>query len=190
MPLYFIYPIYTGTLAILTFVVVPRREIQRLGIYAIFFGGVFDIFNIILFTKVIGIGGYINFRPFGAFGIPFFPPMAWTAYFILFIYMLPKRSPWKYLFPSVAAGYSTFFSHVLQELGIFKWNWGSPLFHFLIFIVWHYAVWWAYSKVSQNSTELSSKPKHSFRIKRPPSPAFAKKPKLKKLINLKRLKHW
>ena len=166
LPLYLIYAIYTGTLALLTFILVPRKEIRRLGVYAVFFGAVTDVFNILLFTKVLGIGGYINFQPFGAFGIPFFPPIAWTAYFIIYLYMLPKETPWKYLFPAVAAGYSTFFSHVLQSMGIFKWSFGGPVFHSVIFFTWHYTVWWAYFRISGEKKAIPL-PKHYFHVRQP-----------------------
>jgi hypothetical protein len=146
MQTHFIYPIYTSILIVLLFVLVPRKEIRRLAFYGVLFGAVADVFFIIL-IGIIDLGKYLNFKYFGAFGIPFFPPVAWTAYFILYMYILPKAKPWKYLYPIVASCYSVFFSNVLQALDIIKWNYGNPILPWLfIYAPWHIGVTWAYFK--------------------------------------------
>ncbi len=90
MPVFFIYPIYTLALVFLVFFIVPRKEIRILASYSIFLGGIIDICLIIIVTHLLGIGGYINYGPFGSFGMPFFPPISWVAYFTLFFYFLPR----------------------------------------------------------------------------------------------------
>ena len=183
MPEHFIYPIYTGILALLAFALVPRKEIRRLGIYAIVFGGLVDVLAILLFTKVLGMGGYINFKYFGAFGIPLFPPIAWTAYYILFLYFMPQNKPWKYIFPVIAGCFSLYFSYFLQEIGIFRWNYGSPVLHLLIiYLPWEFSVAWIYLRTIKGKTNKRRLPKHYFAV---PAPAMknkhAKRVKPKKL---------
>lgn len=179
MPKHFIYPIYTGTLVLLTFILVPRKEIRRLAIYAIVLGGVFDVLAIVLFTKVLGMGGYINFNPFGAFGIPLFPPIAWTAFFIMFLYILPRKKPWKYIFPIVAGTYSLYFSYILQALGIFKWNYGSPVIHLLIvYLPWECSVAWVYLRLTNVTSSKRLIPKLHFTV---PAPAKKKVHLIKKV---------
>lgn len=84
MPKYFITPIYTGILAILLVATVPKKEIHRLAIYGIIFGAILDILAII-FGRVAGLYGYINYGPLGIMGIPFFAPISWTIFFISWI---------------------------------------------------------------------------------------------------------
>jgi len=70
------------------------------------------------------------------------------------LYLLPKKRPWSYLFPAVASGYSIYFSNILQALGILKWNYGNPILPLLIvYIPWHFAVTWAYFKITDDAQE-------------------------------------
>lgn len=81
-PLYLIYIIYTFTLGILAFAVVPRSEIRRLSFLGIIYGAITDFCLIIIVTHLLGAGGYQNYYPFGFMGIPFFPLLAWFFYFL------------------------------------------------------------------------------------------------------------
>ena len=150
MPTYLVYPIYTTALLIATYALVPRQNIRDLLRYGILFGAITDAVMIILFTKIIGLGGYINFGPFGFKGIPFFPLIAWSAYYVLYLYMLPEEKPWVYIFPIVAAFFSLFFSNILQNLGIFVWNWGTVIIPLIIYLFWHITVTWIYIKVENH----------------------------------------
>ncbi|WP_407307013.1 hypothetical protein [Desulfosporosinus sp. SB140] len=149
MPTYFIYPIYTICMFIITYLLVPRQAIRYLLRYSIVFGFLTDMMMVILFTKIIGLGGYINFGPFCFKGIPFFPLIAWTIYYVLYLYLLPREKPWIYIFPIAAAFFSVLFSNVLQNLGIFVWNWGTLIIPLAIYLIWHTAVTWAYLKISK-----------------------------------------
>lgn len=147
MPKHLIYPLYTGMMAILTFALVPRGEIRRLALYGIIYGAVADVFFILL-VGVLRLGEYINYKHFGAFGLPFFPPIAWTFYFIMFLYILPANKPWNYLFPAIASGYAIYFSNILQNLGIFKWHYGNPFLPWLIvYAPWHFLTAWTYARI-------------------------------------------
>jgi len=147
MPEHFIYPIYTSILALIAVTLVPRQELKRLALPGILFGAVADIFYIKL-IGLIKMGEYINYKYFGAFGIPFFPPVAWTVYFIMFLYLLPREKPWVYIFPAIASCYSIYFSNILQALGIFKWNYGNPILPLiLIYATWHFGVTWVYLRI-------------------------------------------
>jgi hypothetical protein len=128
LSVHFIYPLYSGILAIILYCLVPRKSIRRLFIYGVIFGSIIDFAAVIVFTFFLGIGGYINYGPFGFMGIPFFPLIAWCCYFILYFYFLPNK-PYVYLYPIVAALYSTLFSNILQNIGIFKWILGDCLSH-------------------------------------------------------------
>ena len=150
MPKFFIYPIYTLALFLIVLAVVPIKKIQTLSFYAIFFGAIVEIALIFLLTKVIGVGGYKNFGPFGFLGVPFFTPIAWVAFFILFLYFLPKKRPWNYIYIFAAAGYSVLFSNVLKNLGIFSWNMGELVIPYILYLSWFSFFTWVYYKLTNN----------------------------------------
>ncbi|MBO8168277.1 MAG: hypothetical protein H0Z35_03710 [Thermoanaerobacteraceae bacterium] len=149
LPKYFIYIVYTGILALMLIAVIPRQDIKRLAIYGIIFGAVMDGVLIVLVSHILGLGGYLHYGPLGFMGIPLFPLFAWTAYFILYFYFLPEQKPFLYIYTLAAAAYSTLLSNVLENLGIFKWNYGRLLVPFIIYTLWHVAVTWAYGKLQR-----------------------------------------
>lgn len=149
LPLYSIYIIYTGILALVARVFVPLNQIRKLAFWGLIFGAVVDFFMIIIFSHILGAGGHKNYGPFTFMGIPFFPLLAWTFYFITYLYLLPKLKPYNYAFSIVTAGYSTLFSNILQNLDIFKWNYGRLVLPFFIYLFWNLSVTWTYQKFFQ-----------------------------------------
>lgn len=145
LPLYFIYLGYSVILALIMIVLVPRRDVHKLALLGIIYGAVIDIFWII-FIGLVGGGGYLNYGPLGFMSLPFIPPIAWTIYFILFLYFSPPKMPWNYLFSVIAAVYSVIFSNVLSNLGIFHWTFSKVFFPLGIYLVWHIFVTWSYTK--------------------------------------------
>jgi hypothetical protein len=127
------------------FVVIPRKDIHNLALLGIFYGAVIDIFWIIV-IRITGAGGYLNYGPLAFKGVPFMPPIAWTVFFIMFLFFLPGKKPWNYLFAAIAAGYSVFFSNVLSNLGIFHWTFSKVLFPFGLYLTWTLFVTWSYAK--------------------------------------------
>jgi len=146
LPLYFIYLIYTLPLGILVFAVIPRIEIRRLAFLGILYGAITDVFLILLVTHILKAGGYKNYYPFGFMGIPFFPPLAWVFYYILYLYFLPKNKPWNIIYLVAASGYTTMFSNILQNLNIFQWNYNRLFFPLFLYLTWNSLVTWTYIK--------------------------------------------
>ncbi|MHB9095745.1 MAG: hypothetical protein ACYC21_13850 [Eubacteriales bacterium] len=167
MEKYFIYPVYTGILGSIAAIMVPRQHMRRLAALAIVFGGAFDVAAILLLTKLLGVGGYLNFGPFGFIGIPLFPPIAWTIFFLMYFYILPDKKPWVYIFPFISAIFSIIFSNVLLNLGIFEWNYGRLVVPFLIYISWHSSVTWAYLKTTNNKYKTKDVYPNYWRISNP-----------------------
>lgn len=149
-----IYPIYMLALGALVYLTVPKHQIKKLAFWAVLFGASVNILAIMVFGKVFNVGGHINFMPFGFLGIPFFPPIAWTAYYLLFFYVIPRQKPWKWVFVLIASFYATFFSNVLVQLGILKWNYGRIVVPFLIYSSWHAAVTWAFFRFTEGATDF------------------------------------
>ncbi|MCK8828405.1 hypothetical protein MWH25_11775 [Natroniella acetigena] len=136
MPTYFVYPIYTGILALILFILVPRESIRELVFHGVVFGGIGDFLAILFYSHFLGVLDYINYGPFGLKGMPFFPILAWTIWFIMFFYFMPDNKTFRNIYMVTAAAYSTFFSNILVNLNIFKWNYSNIVLPFLIYISW------------------------------------------------------
>lgn len=171
---YLIYPIYTGLLALVVVTLIPRKEIRRLSFYAILFGGVFDIFAIGLYG-ILGMVEWVGYEPFGKFGIPFFVPLSWVAYFTIFFYFMPQNTPWKYIYPAITAGFNLLFALVLQELGIFQWHYSPLLLLGLVYLPWQYVSAWLFWRWEAGTTTRGL-PKHYLTV---PKPAMKKQEKRK-----------
>lgn len=133
-------------------ILIPRRYYRRLAWYGIFSGAVYDVFWILL-LKVIGAGGYQNYGPFGFLGIPFFPPIAWTIFFMMYLYLLPPKAWSRYLLAVIAAAYSVFFSNILENLRIFEWRFGRVLFPLVLYLTWFGSVTYIYSRIKKRRND-------------------------------------
>lgn len=147
METFWIYPIYTSILAIILISLVPRSVIKELAFYSILLGGVIDFFILETFSFIIKTIAYINYFPFGAGRTAFFPPIAWTIWFIMFFYLLPKNKFLRYIYIAIAAAYSTLFLNVLINLNIISWKYNKILFPLIIYIVWFSAAIWIKKKI-------------------------------------------
>lgn len=146
MPIHFTYPIYTAAIALAMVAIVPRHQIRLQAIYAITFGGVASVLIIFIYS-IINAFEWKNMGPFGYGDIAFFPPIAWTAYFVIYFYLLPRDEPWTYLFVLFAASYSTLFSNVLMNLEILEWNRGRILLPFFLYLSWFSVITWIYTRI-------------------------------------------
>lgn len=148
MPSYIIYILYTAAIAVIVLAMVPKNEIRRLAFYGVGFGALVDVLFVITLTHGFKAAGYFNFGPLAAFGIPFFPPIAWSFFFVAFLYFLPKQRPWNYAFSLLAAAFSTLFSNVLANLGIFGW-WkvGGLVIPYILYATWFTTVTYIYQNV-------------------------------------------
>lgn len=146
MPTFLIYPLYTGLLAILVIVLVPRQEIRKLLIYGLFFGAIIDV---LLILVVRFPAKYINYGPFGFMDLPFFPPMSWVIYYIIYFYFLPSNSAFRFIYVLTAASYSVIFSNVLMNLGIFQWNLGRVYVPMILYTTWLIISTWGYLRLKR-----------------------------------------
>jgi len=145
LPLYSIYLLYTSIIALVMILLIPRKDIKSLALLGVLYGSILDILWILVISFVGG-GGYLNYGPLGFIGIPFMPPISWTFFFIIFLFLLPRKKPWNYIFTLVASGYSVFFSNVLSNLGIFQWTFSKVIFPSGIYLTWFFFVTWSYNK--------------------------------------------
>lgn len=146
MPQYLITPLYTVIFALIVIAVIPKDEIKRLAVYGIIFGAVFNILTLLI-GSLTGRYGFINFEPLGISFIPFFPPISWTLFFMLYFYFMPQK-PLLYIYVVSAIFYGILFGNMITNLGIFKLS-NRLLLPLISFTIWFLAATWGYIRLSR-----------------------------------------
>lgn len=150
---------YTIGFAVILVALVPRREIRRLAIYGMIFGGLADIL-VVSFAHYIGEFRYINYEPFGLFGIHFMAPIAWTVFFMLYFYFLPSGTVYRYIYTVMGMLYSMMFCQTITKLGILSL--ANGLVDSIVpFVPWYLAATWGYSKLTEQERTAERRPQHS-----------------------------
>ena len=183
MPTYLKLPAYTAIFALVLIASVPRKEIRRLAIYGIIFGVITEIISLSL-GKILGIYEYIDFLPLGYWVFPFFAPISWAIYFVIYFYFLPKHKPLIYVYIASGIGYSIFFAQLLFNSGIMviypkflPYHYIRLIIPLIVFSIWFPYSTWGFLKLSSyfSSLKLSSFKRHnhlgSFRFILSPQPA-------------------
>ncbi|MHB1126796.1 MAG: hypothetical protein ACYC2T_07525 [Bacillota bacterium] len=196
MPTYLKIPMYTAVFALLVITVVPRKEIRRLAVYGIIFGAIMDVI-VLSGGQLLGTFEYINFSPLGFWFIPFFAPISWALFFILYFYFFPKNKLIMYVYVASGIGYSIFFAQLLFNTGIMAiyppnfipYNYFRIIAPVSVFLIWFPVSTWSFLKLSGYFESKPEKQK-SFRYNLSARPARkieteAKKIKLRKPVKLR-----
>ncbi|MDW7674017.1 MAG: hypothetical protein SCK28_05715 [Bacillota bacterium] len=149
MPIHFLHPILTAIFALLLVILVPRSEIRRLAIYGIIFGGLMDVLMLTI-GNLTGFFGWINFGPFGLSYLPFFAPISWSIYYIMYFYFLPRQKTLIYLFAASGIGMSILYTNVVINLGVFMSTVGRVIVPLITFIFWFSIATMGYFKLSEH----------------------------------------
>jgi hypothetical protein len=134
--------IYTAVFGIILVAVVPKKDIKRLFIYGLIFGGIFDIITVSL-ANLIGEFKYINYGPFGLMHIHFIAPLSWTIYFIIYFYFLPEKKLYRYIYTIAGTFYSIMFCQMITKLGVLKLAHGI-IDSIIPFVIWYPIATWGY----------------------------------------------
>lgn len=146
MPKYFLYPIITLLFSLILIAVVPKFEIRRLSIYGIIFGGIMDTL-VHLFGYVTGFFAWVNYGPFGFIAVHIFANVAWSIFFILYFYFLPKYKPLNYLFVCAGIFFSMVYYNLVINLGIL-YSQSRFLLPSLGFTFWFLVATWGFYKLN------------------------------------------
>lgn len=145
MEIYLLHPLHTIVFSIILIAVVPKDDIYRLSIYGIIFGGIMDIIMLTM-GKLTGLFGWINYGPFGFLGIPFFAPISWGIFYILFFYFLPSNKYLKYIYTLAAVSFSIIYTNVVINLNIF-WSYSKLVIPLIAFMIWFSIALWGSEKI-------------------------------------------
>jgi hypothetical protein len=144
--------IYTAIFGIILVNTVPKKEIRRLFIYGLIFGGVFDVL-FVSFANLIGEFKYINYEPFGLMGIHFMAPIAWTIFFIMYFYFIPEKRLYIYLYVATGTFYSILFCQMITKLGILTLAHGI-IDSIVPFVIWFPTATWGYFYLIKNDVKF------------------------------------
>ncbi len=148
MPIYFLHLILTAIFALILVLVVPRHEIKRLAVYGIIFGGLMD-FLMLTVGSLTGFFGWINFGPFGLSYLPFFAPISWSIFYIMYFYFLPREKVLMYVFAASGIGMSILYTNMVINLGVFMSTVGRVIVPVFSFAIWFSIATWGYLKLSE-----------------------------------------
>lgn len=119
MPLFLLHPLYAVTFVLVLMLMVPRKEIQRLSLFGIVLGGGGDVI-VHSFGYITGLFAWINYGPFGFIGVHLFSSIAWSAFFIVYFYYLPRQKPFVYIYIFASICASMIYYNLVLDLQIFK----------------------------------------------------------------------
>lgn len=147
MEIYLLHPLHTFVFASILVAIIPKEHIHRLSIYGIIFGGIMDI-TMLTFGQLTGLFGWINYGPFGFVGIPFFAPISWSIFFILFFYFLPSKKYLKFIYTAAAILFSIIYTNVVISLNIF-WSYSQIVIPSIAFTIWFSIALWGFNKINR-----------------------------------------
>jgi hypothetical protein len=146
MPKYLIYPTFTVIYALILLALVSRKDIHRLSLFGIVFGGIMDCL-VHSFGYITGLFAWTNYGPFGFIGVHLFGNISWSIFFILFYYFLPGSRPFQYIFVAAAVFASILYYNLLIDIGVF-YALGRFVLPFVGFTIWFSIATWGFLKYS------------------------------------------
>jgi hypothetical protein len=131
-------------------ILIPKEYYQKYLVYGLLFGAVPDV---LLIWIIGGIFHGLEYRHMGAFNIfnlfSFWTPLAWMFTFMFFLYCLPIRKLFFYLYVFTFGLFGSMVGIVLKNFGLFEnigiYNYFSPL----VIIGWFLAAALTYMKMER-----------------------------------------
>ncbi len=139
--------LYAAIFGVILVNVVPKKDLHRLFIYGLIFGGILDII-FVGFANLIGEFQYINYEPFGLMGIHFMAPISWTIYFMIYFYFLPEKKLYRVIYTLAGILYSMVFCQMITKLGVLKLTHGI-VDSTVPFVIWFPLATWGYEWLIQ-----------------------------------------
>ncbi|MDI6870911.1 MAG: hypothetical protein QME79_06055 [Bacillota bacterium] len=144
---------YTAIFALLVIALVPREDIRKLAIHGMVFGAIVDVL-VIASGKLLGAFEYVDHGPLVWLGLPFFAPISWALFFIMYFYFLPEKRPWNYVYTALGIIYSVLFGNLLVNLGIMRYfsdqTWVRLLLALAVFTPWFAGATWGYYRLRKH----------------------------------------
>ena len=98
IPVEYYYPIFSGFMFILAYLLIPREKFTNLFWFGLIWGFLFSIIYVLIFGNLFNLFRYQHVEPFTFYGSPLWINFAWIFAIMLYLYFLPQQRIW-YLFP-------------------------------------------------------------------------------------------
>lgn len=145
--IFFIKAILFGLAAI---ILIPKEQYKKFLVYSLFFGGFGEILIILVFSLLLGCFHYLNMGYFNILNItPFWSPVAWIFVMMLFLYNLPIKRSFFYLYIIAFGIFGYFVGLVLENFHLYKFVGAYKYFLPLLLICWFYAAARLYMKAEK-----------------------------------------
>lgn len=144
MPLFLLHPLYAVTFFIVLMLMVPRKEIQRLSLFGIVLGGGGDVI-VHAFGYSTGLFAWTNYGPFGFIGVHLFSGISWSAFFIVYLYYLPRKKPFVYVYIFASTCASAIYYNLVLDIQIFMAV-DRLILPIAGFVAWFGVATWAFLK--------------------------------------------
>lgn len=103
-------------------ILIPKEQYRKFLIYGLILGGLGDIFVISLFGELLGGFRYENMGVFNILNITsFWTPIAWVFVLMYFLYALPLKKGFFYLYIISFSVFGYCLGLVLENFGLYRY---------------------------------------------------------------------
>lgn len=122
-------------------VLIPKEQYKKFLVYGLFLGALGDILLILIVSVLFGAFHYLNLGVFNILNITsFWTPIAWMFTVMFFLYALPTKKLYFYIYVLCFGAFGYFLGLVLQNLKLFEYvgiyRYAAPL----VLSSWFYLV--------------------------------------------------
>lgn len=135
------YPVYLAIAFGFSLIYIPKKVYKEYLIYGLLIGGLGDILLVSLFSNLLHLMWFKNAGIFEVLGHHFLSPPSWTFSMMLFLYFLPRRRPFLYLYILTFTMYSFGYGLIVRNCGLYDFR---PLFYYLG-VPFSFLVWWSFA---------------------------------------------
>ena len=135
------YPVFLTIVFILSLIYIPQRVYKEYLIYGMLVGGLGDIVVVGLYDNLLHWMWFQNAGIFDVLGQNFLSPPSWTFTVMLFLYFLPRRRPFLYLYILTFTMYSFGYGILVHNANLFDFR---PWFYYRMAPL-NFGAWWSFT---------------------------------------------
>jgi hypothetical protein len=134
--IFFIKAAFFGLAAI---ILIPKDQYKKYLIYGLILGGLADFLTILVFEKILGGFRYLNTGVFDILNLTsFWTPIAWSFVLMYFLYALPVKKGFFYIYIAIFSFFGYCIGIVLEHFGLYQYIGVYRYIAPLTFIAWFY----------------------------------------------------
>jgi hypothetical protein len=140
------YSIFAFATGLASFIIIPKNLYKKFFLYGLLFGGIGDTAIASIF-HFIGTLNYKNMGTTSIFGIfSFWTPIAWTFYYMIYLYFLPVRRSFLVPYVIIFAALNYSVGMVMSQSGLYEIIGVYKYIQPFVFLFWGSISAWAFHK--------------------------------------------